>query len=196
MNEIYGTELASRRAAGWAAFTKFRSELCNHRWPLRMRIRLFEAVVSPCVLYASGCWALTGDMERQLQTNRRKMMRLVVRVGRRKLLDGSLEPWIDYVQRATHTAEDLFAKCGSIEWTEAHRRRKWNLAGRLARAADSRWGKKMLSWLPLHGKGRHVGRPKTRWSYDLEKFAGGNWAQEALDAVFWHSLADGFAKNI
>ena len=53
----------------------------------------------------------------------------------------------------------------------------------------------MLSWLSLHGKGRNVGSPKTRWSYDLEKLAWGTLAQEALDADFWHTLANGFAEK-
>ena len=66
------------------------------------RMKLFDAVVTPSALYACAIWTLTGDLERQLRSTRRQMLRKMFRVGRR--VD---EEWPDYVRRATHTCKDL-----------------------------------------------------------------------------------------
>jgi hypothetical protein len=47
------TELNNRIAAGWAAFHKHKGELCNKFYRLRDRARLFDAVVTPAVLYSA-----------------------------------------------------------------------------------------------------------------------------------------------
>ena len=71
------TELKNRIAAGWAAFHKHTAELCSKFYRLRDRVKLFDAVVSPAVLYGSSAWALTQSMEISLKTVRRRMLRYV-----------------------------------------------------------------------------------------------------------------------
>ena len=50
---------------------------------LRHRLRLFDAVVSPTMNYASGTWTLTNDHERMIQSTQRKMLRLIIQAKRR-----------------------------------------------------------------------------------------------------------------
>ena len=80
---MHSEELRHRIARGWAKFHQFKSELCCRHIFLPDRLRLFEAVVTPSVLYACGTWTLTADGERLLQGTQRKMLRQIVRVGRR-----------------------------------------------------------------------------------------------------------------
>ena len=143
-------------------------------------------------------------MEEELQTARRRMLRLMF-VKRRMqqqepsadLSDGSsvLEPWVDYVRRATHLAEGIMNKFGSECWAPLQRRRKWRFAGRVARNPDKRWTKRLLYWKPTLGGGRSVGRPVTRWTDDLEQYAGGKWMDHAMDPRLWRLLEDGFVHR-
>ena len=87
------TEFANRISAGWAAFHKHKGELCNKFYRFQDRARLFEAVVTPAVLYGSATWALTQKQETKLTTVRRRMLRFVFRVFRPKQ-DGQLQDWI------------------------------------------------------------------------------------------------------
>jgi len=197
--DVYQTELDNRLAAAWASFMKFKSELCNKKCPLRSRVRLFDAVVSPCVLYASSCWTLTAAMTQQLQTTRRRMMRWML--GSYRPMHShdeggrSLEAYVEHIQRTTRSAEALFARFGSTSWISAHRSRKWKLAAKIAKASDGRWSQALLQWIPVHGRGRDVGRPRTRWSDELLHFAGGEWQTHAADDDLWAALENGFIVN-
>ena len=51
---------------------------------LRHRLRLFDAVVSPTMKYASGTWRLTKEHERMIQSTQRKMFRLIIQTKRHK----------------------------------------------------------------------------------------------------------------
>ena len=52
-NEV---ELQNRLNAGWAAFHKHKGELCNRHYRTRDRARLFDAIITPTVLYGSAAW--------------------------------------------------------------------------------------------------------------------------------------------
>ena len=78
------------------------------------------------------------------------------------------------------------------DWVVEYRRVKWRVAGELARKINGRWSTRTLSWRPLFGVGRNQGRPKTRWSDDFEKFAGGAWNELASDEDLWSTLEEGF----
>ena len=163
---------------------------------MKDRVRLFQAVVTPVVLYASATWALRQDVEKQLRTAWRRMLRYVFRIFRQKSTthDGEQETWVEYIQGAARKVHTLAQRYGVEEWTRTHRRKKWSLAGRLARANDRRWSQQILSWKPNYGVGRHQGRPFTRWSDHLERYAGGNWQQIAEDVGLWAILEEGFLE--
>ena len=110
-----------------------------------------------------------------------------------------LEPWIDWIRRATRYAEDQLARLKIDSWVTTYRRRKWRYAGKLANEVEDCWTKSALDWTP--GGARKVGRPKLRWADDiskcLEKVFGtrGNWqsvAKVAPDA--WSQVEEEFIK--
>ena len=80
------------------------------------------------------------------------------------------------------------------DWVSAYRRRKWRLAGKLARCNDNRWSKQILEWRPDSTCFRLPGRPKTRWIEQVEKFAGGDWMDLAADSVAWGTYEDAFVQ--
>jgi hypothetical protein len=80
------------------------------------------------------------------------------------------------------------------DWVATHRRRKWRLAGKLAKETDNRWCHIILKWRPRQGHGRSRARPQTRWANQLEEFAGGNWMEMALDTDQWDDAEEVFAN--
>ena len=80
LHNCQATELDHRISASWAKFNYFREELTSKSYPLAARLRLFEALVTPTVLYGSCAWALTRTMAMDLDIVRRKMLRSVLRI--------------------------------------------------------------------------------------------------------------------
>ena len=197
IEEYHKTELRNRIAAAWAAFSQYKSELCNSKLSAQSRAKLFEAVVSARVLYGSASWTFTSDMEQLLRTTRLRMLRKMFG-GKRRYIDGVAdESWVEFVKRSTHKAEDIMRACGLQEdWVTMHRRRKFRFAGRTARVSDERWTQKLLHWKPAHGIGRAVGHPVKRWADDIEKYCGGNWAELAGDENLWSAVEDGYVLNM
>ena len=76
------TEIRNRIRA-WATFLKYRQELTSRNNMLRHRLRLFDAVVSLTMNYASGTWTLTKEHERMIQSTHRKMLRFIIQTKRR-----------------------------------------------------------------------------------------------------------------
>ena len=192
MTGYHNTELANRLNAGWKSFFKFKAVLCNRGIPIKSRLRLFESVVTPCVLYASGTWTLTVDGEMRLRTARRKMLRWMLRVGRRPE-----EEWVEFIRRATSRCEQLAGQHGVSEWFLLHRERKWKLAGRTASREDQRWSCRILNWKPWFRNlpYRNVGHPCKRWDDEFVKLAGGSWTDVAKDAILWRTLENGYLER-
>ncbi len=55
----------------------------------RDRLRLFDAVVTPTLLYGCEAWTLRIDQPRRLQVLQRKMLRMVLNARRRTVTPGS-----------------------------------------------------------------------------------------------------------
>ena len=193
VQDSHAVEIKSRVSRAWGVFFKFQSVLCDRRVPIYLRIRFFEAVIVPCVLYACGTWTLTTDDERLLISTRRRMLRWIVGLPR-----SAGEAWVDYVQRSTHIAEELFNTRGSCDWVSLQRRRKWMLAGRFAAATDQRWSRRLLDWLPWHRivPRRSVGHPRKRWADDIVNIAGGDWSRVAQSKEQWSALIEGFVYRL
>ena len=77
------TEIRNRIRAAWATFHKYRQELTSRNYMLRHRLRLFDAVITQTMNYASGTWTLTKAHERVIQSTQRKMLRLIIQTKRR-----------------------------------------------------------------------------------------------------------------
>ena len=76
-------EIKSRIRAAWATFHKYRQELTSKKYMLKLRLRLFDAAISPTICYAAGTCTPTKEHERMIQSMQRKMLRLIIQTKRR-----------------------------------------------------------------------------------------------------------------
>ena len=177
-------------------------------------MRLFNAVVTPVVLYGSASWTMTHVREQKLKATQRKMLRTILGKGRR-ILNASdvesgstadsaasdhaeaLESWVEWVQRVTREATAAMSKAGVPDWSEEQQRRKWRWCGHTCRRLDSRWSTALLKHMPIRGH-RCRGHPFSRWSDDLEFFlTGALHLQERADYGTVRQMAesrDGWAN--
>ena len=189
LEDTYRVELENRISAAWAAFHTHKQELCCRHYRLKDRCRLFEATVTPTLLYGCAAWALTQQMERRLRTQRRRMLRYLFCLHRR-----SEETWVEYIQRSARECDQLAEEYGMKPWITEYPSRKWQFARRLARHDDERWSSLIISWLPNNEVGRAPGRPRTGWAKDFEMFAGGSWLDMAKDKDLWNDAGHLFAS--
>ena len=192
LRDGHRVEHQHRISSAWAAFHKYKSEICSKHYPVKARVRLFESIVTPVPLYGCAAWALTGDLEKSLQTHWRKMARYLFRIHRRH----SEETWIEYLQRSARAVDELGSKHCMKNWVHEARRRKWKFAGETVRWPDNRWSKMLLSWKPSSDYRRAPGHPWTRWSDDIVKFAGETWTTTACDEGLWAALCEGYAQSL
>ena len=186
LRTTHDTELNHRISKVCAKFGVFRKELTDKHYSLRDRLRLFNAVVTPCILYGCSSWVMTVTRERKLRAAQRKMLRAILGKGRAVIehFDGSstesqqstathdgedLEPWVSWIQRVTHEALESMSLAGVPEWVDERRRRKWRWCGHVCRRHDGRWTSKVLRWEPHNGS-RNRGHPFGRWFDDVGGF--------------------------
>ena len=91
-------EIKSRIRAAWTTFRKYRQELTSKKYMLKLRLRLFDATVSPTLCYASGTWSPSREHERMIQSTQRKMLRLIIqtkrkykKIERKKVIEYTIE---------------------------------------------------------------------------------------------------------
>ena len=221
-HDYHDVELRHRLKRAWAKFHSLREELCSRSYSLKHRLHLLESVVTPTVLYSAGSWTMRTAREKMLRKTQRQMLRAMTRIARQTVgqdqandSDGSfnddpgedtevdeaelLEPFVDWLRRATHISEDLAQKQHVQDWVAGQRARKWRLAGHTARRTDGRWSTKLLFWTPAGYRNR--GRPVTRWADELCDFVakvygdGADWRAIAQDRATWNALEEDFVNK-
>ena len=65
----------------------------------------------------------------------------------------------------------------------------------MARHSDGRGTNHVLQWVPLPVHLGDPGRPRTRWTDQLETFAGREWKTMALDIDLWSVAEEDFVSS-
>jgi hypothetical protein len=187
--------------------------LTDKYYSLFQRLRLFDAVVTPTMLYGSGSWVMSTVRAQKIRTTQRKMLRAILGKGRRvkeasedsseamteELEDGEeLENWVQWIRRVTHDALESMKKVGINDWVSEQRRRVWRWAGHVARRTDGHWTRKVMMWTPDGQRSR--GHPKQRWEdilmeYAERQFGHNRWYEVARSRELWHRWEEAFATE-
>ena len=64
MGDFHRAEIEERVAAAWGVFMKHKAVLCNRRLTLRGRVKLFESILTPCMLHGCGVWTMDVESEK------------------------------------------------------------------------------------------------------------------------------------
>ena len=137
----FSHDLEARLSTANRAFFKHRHLLCCRSIPVEMRVRLFQALVSPVACYASGCKPLTLTDANRFHVAYRRYLRQVV--GFPKLLDRDL-PWHEMLHHVHSKIKEITSKCGTKPWSEQAAQATWCWAGKVCRMAPDRWPRHML----------------------------------------------------
>ena len=215
-----------------------KQELTGKHSSLNSRLKLFNAVITPTVLYGSECWTFSKQLESILRTMQRKMLRMILGQGRRRVpvqniepdssgedvqsnisnrtvedeavppeTTAELEPFVDWIKRVTHSAEERLRNLNMRGWVEAARLKKWSWAQNLyTNKTSGQWSTRALHWNPqLHydrpkpAARRRPTRPSTRWLDDISKIR-----REIADAAteevlgqddFWTQYLDAYINR-
>ena len=157
----------------WNKFRKYRHMLLNKHVSLVLRLKLFDAVVSPAMLFGLATLPLTKGCLQKLGVVQTRRFRSIV--GWVRIHDAL--SWRDIMVQMNHKlaiAKTLFPMEG---WENRLFRSKFRLAHRIARSPE-RWPAKSVSWNPLTNwesnfackPHRKRGRPSTRWDDILTIF--------------------------
>ena len=160
--------VASRARSAWAKFHMFRSSLLNKHVNIKLRLRLFDSIVSPCVLYGLSTALLTEKTMHSIGVIQRKMIRTMI--GYVKLPG---DDWADMYRKVNFKMETAFTSYPVCDWCETLRIRKSNLYGKIVRRKGSPLTCQAALWLPsivhddkLQQQGRRGrGAPRVRWDH-------------------------------
>ena len=85
-----------------------------------------------------------------------------------------LEPWPEFIKRATRIAEDHLTNANLQEWTTLFLRKQWRWAQRIANQSQDRWSRLVTQWQPELDTKRHAqrqqARPRKRWDDDINNY--------------------------
>ena len=123
---------------------------CTKLWgtkgiTLRIRLRLYKALVIPVLMYNAGTWALTSTQSKRLDAYHRKQLRQVAK-----------KRWPEKIRN-----EELYELCEVKQlMSRTVAERRWSLFGHILRLEDEVPAKKVMTLYCNQGKGKR-GRPKT-----------------------------------
>ena len=166
----HAAEIENRIACAWKRFMTLRDELTSKRYSLNKRMKLFDATVTATMLYGSAAWTLTKELESKIRRTQRKMLRMMMMRSGRRVVERSeagvtLEPWVDWIRRVTHAAEEHMRKLNVRDWLEAHSDAKRQWYKELHTNSRDTWAYWSLRWQP-EGQ-RKQARPRVRWTDGL-----------------------------
>ena len=175
----------------------------NDQLPIGLRLKLFDATVTPTLLFGSGTWSLTQRMRDMLKTQQRKMLRLIAKCHRNFPKDPhTTDEYVAWIKSATDKVNQLEEEFGVRNWVKEQNKRKWRWAHKVAICDDRRWSYVIAHWTPPDIKVR--GRPKARWPDELNTYltkitgdihSGSDWIKRATDKEYWQKLEEGFLEH-
>ena len=110
-----------------------------------------------------------------------------------------LEEWVAWIKRSTRIAEEIMVQHNVPDWVREVHRRRYQWAGQVSRSTDGRWTKQVLKW--SCGGTRARGRPKIRWTDNLNNFFGDDktnvtWSTLAEDEAFWNDFEEQYVNFV
>ena len=185
--ERVGIEFQHRIRNCWMKFHQHRKTLCNLLIPIRLRMRLFNAVCTPCILYGLAVLPLSAKQREGLDILQRRMLRLIV--DWRRIPN---EEWSVTMHRMSVRVDRAQRDFPVKAWQESFHRQRWRFAIHDAKNQKCKWMYRLSQYCPdlIHDEAlapyRKPGRPYTRWDDSLHDYCGYEWSLlHWLGVEFW-----------
>ena len=164
-------ELHHRKTIAWAKFNKHRTILTNKHvsFLLKLRLKFFNAVVTPAMLFSLHTLALTKVQLESINVLQRKMLRSIVGWVR---VNG--EDWSETMRRMNHRLGVALELFPLPPWTEQLAKRQFQFAARVA--SEQSWSSVVGHCIGLAAgwqanfdsmPSRKRGRPLVKWDDKL-----------------------------
>ena len=139
-----------RVRAAWSSWIKLTGVLYDRKIPLRLRAKIYEAIIRPALTYGSECWAMKVTNKINMATTEMRMFRGILGVSRRDHMRN------EEIRRILHVSPiDEIMRCGHLRWFgHVQRRDADNVTRRVMNLA-------------IPGT-RRRGRPKKTWHQQLK----------------------------
>lgn len=167
-------EVERRAQLTWNKYWSLK-EIFKGQTPLKLKTKLFNSCILPCLTYGCQTWKYTDKVRNKLVTCQRGIERSMLNLKK--------------LQRIRHTKIRQTTKVK--DGLEFALTQKWKWAGHVARLQDQRWTKIITQWEGPLGK-RKRGRPKARWEDEIRKITGPNWMEIAQCRDSWNSMEEAF----
>ena len=167
------TEINHRIKCAWYKFGLHSSTLCNHHISIKLRLKFFDAVVTPTILFGLAVLPLTQTSIQKILVTQRKMMRKMV--GWVRIGD---ESWEVTMRRMKLRVENGLAQHPIMWWNRRIAKYLWKFALRVKTSPvdsllsqSTAWEPKMIDdafceIVPY----RSSGRRRRRWDDDVANF--------------------------
>ena len=161
-----------RVQAAWSSWRKLTGVLYDPKIPLRLKAKVYEAIIRPALTYGSECWAMKVTNKMKIATTEMRMLRGILGVSRREHMRN------EDIRRILHiTPIDEVMRNGRHCWFGHVQRRDANNVTR------------RVMELAIPGA-RRRGRPKKTWHHQIkDDMTGVGVTQDvALDRKEWRRM--------
>ena len=155
--------------AAWSSWRKLTGVLYDRKIPLRLKAKVYEAIITPALTYGSECWAMKVTNKRKIATTEMRVLRGILGVSKPDHMRN------EDIRRILHiTPIDEVMRCGRLRWFEHVQRRDADNVTRI------------VINLAIPGT-RRRGRPKKTWPQQLkdDMTAVGVTQDMTLDRTEW-----------
>ena len=184
----------------WMKFNQHRETLLNRHVSLKLRLKFFDSIISPAILFGLTTVPLSAAQLSNLDIVRRRMLRSIV--GWVPVVNGD---WHDAMSRMNQKLQNAYRIYPTKSWPERILRGKFRFAAKIA-CKVNHWPVLCSRWQPgyLYERNFHVqprrrpGRPPKRWDDQLRVFSEhvfhSSWTTAARHGAQWLSHEQAFVQ--
>jgi hypothetical protein len=177
-------EVKHRLQSAWHQFHKYQQQLTNKHVSIKLRLKLFDSVVTPCLLFGLGALPLYQHWVLKIDTTHRKMIRRIVGLVRQPN-----EIWEVTMRRMKLKVGVALRQWDVKPWSKRIASNQWNHGMRISAMDDQRWANLSVKWEPrevddpslLKKPARSSGRPYLRWDDNLSKYCEAHFKKKWYD---------------
>ena len=105
-----------RVRAAWSSWRKLTGVLYDRKIPLRLKAKVYEAIIRPALMYGNECWAMKVTSKRKIATTEMRMLREILGVSRRDHMRN------EEIRRILHISPiDEVMRCGRLRGLDMSR---------------------------------------------------------------------------